>query len=500
MGIIQRQSIKYSLVNYLGVALGMVNVLFIAPLALNEYGLLQVLIATATLAVPFASIGSHTLAVRFFPNFRNPAKGHSGFLGFLVLLSGIGYLLFVAAVVLLWGPIYGFFTQKNLDNSYLPQFLVYFVPLALLVLQINIISAYISNFHRIVWPAVVHELFLKLALPILTLLFIWQWIPVGGLVQLMLGVYAGIVVMLILYLIALGELHLRMDWKTIRPFIPEMARYAAFSSLGSIGSLLAFQIGVVMLGGLSGEKSSGIFSLNAYISNTLDIPQRAIQKITGPIVAKAIQEQNQLEIRTIYQKTSINLALAGIGLLMLIWFNLNDLLNILPSGETLRQGRYVILILGIGKIIDLITGINGHIIFYSKYFKTGFYLILVLGLFNILFNHFFIPLYGVNGAALATALSLFGYNLLKTLYVYYTFRLHPFTLQTAYLLLITVLTVGLAFFYPATGRPLLDMVLRSALLGGVFGGLILYFRVSEDLNQLVKGFLKKWSPRNGWRK
>ncbi len=492
MGIIQRQSIKYSLVNYLGVGLGMINVLFVAPLALNEYGLLQVLIATATLSVPFASIGSHTLAVRFFPNFRNPGLKHSGFLGFLLTVASTGYFLFTGAVILLWDPIFGFFTQKDPGNSYLPQFLVYFVPLAFLVLQIHILSAYISNFHRIVWPAIVHELFLKVAMPILTLLFVWQLISVAGLVKLLLGTYAAVVFMLIGYLASLGEFHLKTDWKKIRPFIPEMARYAAFSSLGSIGSLLAFQIGVVMLGGLKGEKSSGIFSLNAYISNTIDIPQRAIQKITAPIIAKAIQEQNQTEVRSIYKKTSINLSLAGIGLLILIWFNLDNLLNILPSGDTLRQGKYVILILGIGKITDLITGINGHIIFYSKYYRSGFYLVLVLGLLNVVFNHFLIPLYGVNGAALGSALALVVYNLLKTLFVYHTFRLHPFSIKTLYLLLITGLTVGLAVVYPSSGNNLLDIVLRSLLLGGIFGGTILYFRVSEDLNHLVGRFWKRW--------
>ncbi|MCB9278439.1 MAG: oligosaccharide flippase family protein [Lewinellaceae bacterium] len=494
MGIIQRQSIKYSVVNYAGALIGMVNVLFIAPLALDEYGLIQILVATATLSLPFASLGSHTLPVRFFPKFRNQENGHSGFLGFLLLASSLAFIVFVFAVFLFWSPIFQFFTQRNEDNNYLPRFLAYFIPLAFFILQINILSAYISNFHRIVWPTVVNELFLKVAVPFLTLLFIWHFLSVQWLVLLVLGAYGLIVAMLLAYLLYLGELNLKIDWPRIRKLIPEMIRYAFFSSLGSIGSLLAFQIDVIMLGGLAGLKNTGIFSLNNYITNTVDIPQRAIQKITAPIIAKAIEEQNMAEIQSTYIKTSLNLSLAGFGLLILIWFNLDNLLDILPSGETLRAGKYVILILGIGKISDLITGVNGHIIFYSKYYRTGFYLILVLGGLNILFNSYFIPRYGVNGAAIATALSLTSYNVLKTLYVYFRFRIHPFTSKTGILLLISGFVIGLAYLYPSTGNDWLDLIFRSIILGGAFAGLIFYFRISEDLNNALVGFIKKIRP------
>ena len=71
MGVIIRQSIKGTLVNYLGVAIGFVTIFFVLTSYLNteEVGLTRVLIDAAVLFSSFAQIGTGSSIVRFFPYF-----------------------------------------------------------------------------------------------------------------------------------------------------------------------------------------------------------------------------------------------------------------------------------------------------------------------------------------------------------------------------------------------------------------------------------------------
>ena len=69
MGIIIRQSIKGTLVNYLGVIIGFVTTFFVITSYLNteEVGLTRVLVDAAILFSSFAQLGTGSSIIRFFP-------------------------------------------------------------------------------------------------------------------------------------------------------------------------------------------------------------------------------------------------------------------------------------------------------------------------------------------------------------------------------------------------------------------------------------------------
>jgi hypothetical protein len=87
MGIVIRQSLKGSIVTYLGTAIGTFNVIFLYNKFLSQE---QVgLIAGALVSIPlifasFTQLGIPHIAVRFFPHFDDPANGHKGFFTFLL--------------------------------------------------------------------------------------------------------------------------------------------------------------------------------------------------------------------------------------------------------------------------------------------------------------------------------------------------------------------------------------------------------------------------------
>ena len=220
------------------------------------------------------------------------------------------------------------------------------------------------------------------------------------------------------YLTYLGKLSLRLTPSFYtKPILKDMGTYAFYGVLGGIGTKLAFQLDIIMVGAFIDFSSAGIYTIALFIAGIMTKPIYAIFAIASPIISKAWKENNLSEIEQIYQKSSINLLLVGIAFMGLVWISIDDLFNILPNGEELSRGKYVVLFLGLSKIVDMATSVNGQIIGYSKFFRFNFYAVLILAALNIVSNITLIPLYGMVGAAMATCLSQFIYNLMKYVYL-----------------------------------------------------------------------------------
>jgi O-antigen/teichoic acid export membrane protein len=115
--------------------------------------------------------------------------------------------------------------------------------------------------------------------------------------------------------------------------------------------------------------------------------------------------------------------------------------------------------------------------------------IFLLGVFNVLFNFYFLPRYGITGAAIATFISLTCFNLIKFAFVWYKMGLQPFTLKNLQVLLFALIAYGLAALIPSINHYLLDILVHSGLFALIFGILVLAFKVSDDINNLYDSAL-----------
>jgi O-antigen/teichoic acid export membrane protein len=407
----------------------------------------------------------------------------------MISIVVIGFSLFLLLAFLFRHQIYDYYSDK--PPEYL-DYLPYAIPLVLLLALINVFKHYTSNFQRVVVPYIVNDLFLKIAFPTLILLFVGQIIGLDGLVWGLLLTYVVILLMMVAYLGRLGELTFRLPSGFLsKERMKRMGTYAIYGILGSLGGILAFQIDVFMVANLLTLYAASVYSISLFIANTIDVPLRAVFGITSPIVSKAWKEDNLEEINHLYKRSSINLFLFGSFLFLIIWLNLDDLYALLPEGNKLIDGKYVILFLGLAKLVDQLTSINGAIINYSRYFRFNFFAVMVLSVLNITLNILLIPRFQVVGAALATMTSLILFNLLKVLFIYFRMGFHPFSRKTIWVALVGLACYGLIVLLPLTPFLLLNMIIRSVLITAFFGVLTLYLNLSPDISNLVK---------EGWQK
>ena len=71
MGVIQRQSLKYSIVNFVGLGIGTLSTLLVYPLVLEENGLMRFLLDSGMILLPILALGAMPDAHLIAPESRD---------------------------------------------------------------------------------------------------------------------------------------------------------------------------------------------------------------------------------------------------------------------------------------------------------------------------------------------------------------------------------------------------------------------------------------------
>ncbi|MEM7549084.1 MAG: oligosaccharide flippase family protein [Bacteroidota bacterium] len=491
MGIVIKQSLISSTIAYAGVILGAVNTLFILPayLSFEQIGLYRAIIAISTISFPFALVGLSSITLKYIPRYKENEELKHRFFQFLLFLLVPAFLIFLVLFKVAREPLFGFMAKES------PEVARYDFLIIVLVF-INASTTLFDSFTRIHLNIVVvniaREVVIKLMTGILVLLYAVDLLTFDQLLNSLILNYSAALILLALYSVNKGHYKPSLKpflipvdfWKSIMPF-------GLISMLGSFSALIVSNVDILMVSAMLGLDKNGIYSTVMYMAIVIEIPRRILTQIASPLVSHAFEKNDLKEVNNIYKKTSLNLLIGGALFYLGIILNLDGILRLLPSGESLSAGKYVVILLGLGKLIDMGAGVNGEIVVLSKYYKFNLVSIAVLAACTIGFNLLFIPVFDMNGAAIATLVSLFLFNLSKFTFLFVKFKMQPFNLNTLKVIFITLAVYFIGSWLPVIEIAILDIILKSLFVLLIFGILIYWSKASEDVNQVIeKGLLK----------
>ncbi len=158
----------------------------------------------------------------------------------------------------------------------------------------------------------------------------------------------------------------------------------------------------------------------------------------------------------------------------------------MPNGEVYAAGKFVVLFVGLGKLIDVTTGINNLILIYSKYHRYMILFAMTLGIITVTGNYILIPILGITGAAIASLFSYFFINTAVILFIYNKLGIQPFTAKTLKIFLLISMAFLINFLLPTLDSWFLDSLYRSVIVAGLFILVTYYYKLSEDLNSVVR--------------
>ena len=489
MGIVRRQGLQNTLVSYVGVGVGFLNNVFIFThfLTKSELGLTRLLIQIGALVALPAALGFQNVTARFFPGFRDKADRHGGYLWLLLSVPTALYGLVVAALYLAKPAILRYYAGHS---DLLPRYYDWVAVLGFALLVYNLLDAYLRSLYKTVVSSLIQDVLLRLGTATTVGAYALGWVDFSEFVALFVGVNALGTVGLIIYAAWLGHWFARPDWRAFRSGrLREMLRFGVFSVLGNLSNAVIITVDSLMILRFGSDAQVGVYTTAFFVTSVLLVPARALYKIATPQVGDFWNQGALDKLQDLYRRISLLNLTAGGFLFVGLWANVDVLFRLLPAGY--EKGRYVILLMGLGRLFDMATGINGIILYTSVRYRWDLFFNIMLGALTVLSCWYFVPRYGITGAAFASAMTLVAVNAGRVLSIWVWFGMQPFTRRTALVLGIIAAAYAAGAAVPSLGSPWLDLVARGTVITLVYVGLLLGTKAVPDVGALVNGVLRR---------
>jgi O-antigen/teichoic acid export membrane protein len=487
MGIVARQSIISSISAYLGVAIGYLNIVILMPMFMSkeEIGLFRTIIAISILFVPFALFGSSQAVLKFYPKFKERIPQ---LLGFLVVSIVAGFSIVFVASIILQEQWYALFEARaERVNEYF--YLIY--ALLFLMVLFNFFEAISKSNFAIILPNFLRDFFYKSIHAGLIILIGFGLISFD---QYLYGhVWAYIVLCIILGIQVIRKFNISISFKGIfdASFYREILNFTSFSFLGGFSIILVLQIDQIMVTQLLGLDENGVYTTALFMALVVELPRRYVVQIISPFISRDLHDGDYQKINVSYKKTSEHLIWLGGLLFILITLNLRNIFGIMPNGEQYSAGWWVVYLVGATKLVDMLFSVNGEIISISKYYRFNVILVVILGILTVITNLLFIPIFGIEGAALATLLTYLVFNIIKYFLLKIKFRLDPFSNKTIWILVYMVAVYFGVRAIPHLDNYWIDLFARSFIIVISFVASIYIVRPSEETIEITNRLIRR---------
>nr|WP_245189499.1 oligosaccharide flippase family protein [Lunatimonas salinarum] len=446
---------------YLGVVVGYFNVLWLLPFVLepNQVGLFKTIQDLAILLVPFAQLGIGNGITRFFPL----VEGSKFSLLTQTLTVGvIGFVVIAGLFVFFQDTVIAVFARNAPDvNDYLLVALL----ITLFSLLSTILESFCRSYLKVAFPSFIRDVLLRLLIALLVLGYYIKLYSFSALMWGLGGVYLLALLAMMTYMVRSKLFQLTLNWQNLdRKFRKSFFSYSFITLLGTAGALLIMKIDSLMVSSLIGLDANAVYIIGFSIAVVIEMPRRAISQVIMPVISEKFAVDQLDDIHQIYRKVAVNQLLICLLIFGLIWLNIDNLYHFVPNREIYQAGKWVVFLIGMGKITDALFSVNSEIIVFSKFYLFNITATLIMCIAVIMFNFWLIPIWDIEGAAMASFMAMLLYNLIKFIYIKVRLGFSPFSIALLKIVLIGAFSWSIAqFVVPGLETVLLDLVLKSSV-------------------------------------
>ncbi len=475
----QRELVRFSLYSYIGVFVGIFSNLFIYTQNQEFLGVLRYTESIAFLLWPLILLGASSSLINFTPKLQE--KKNTKLFSY-ALFTVLRNSLFVFLLL--------FFAADLLADYLRLEFIYYAFCLAFCLALIDLLKKQLTIHQKIAFPIVLDNLLPKLVLPTIFILLYYAVIDTDA-KGLELYNIAYFFILMALFVFASKRKAIGFTSKIKSVFThftkKEYRNYSYYAVAGSLGYLFVFKLDTLMIPNLISYKANGVYSIATVAASVIFIPARGLFSLYAPQVSELVKEKKFERLNNLYKTSAKTLLFLGLLIYSGLFLGVEMLFEFLPSKEVLLETVSVIFIIGATSVINMATGFNSEIINYSRFYKFNIIALSVLTLLNLGANYYFIVVlnYGIEGAALASMLSVLVYNLFKLVFIYIRLGLLPFDFVFLKLLAAQLILILVFYHFPDFSNELLNFVFK---VGGVFICqlfMVYKFKWVEPLNAFI---------------
>lgn len=484
MGIVFRQSIKGSIVIFIGVLLGgLFTYLTSIILSKSDLGGLRNLLGIGAVAQVLLLAGGANLVNPYLLRYKTDDKRRPVLIT-ITLIAPLIFVLIASGPYILFKE-YIITRYQIVDRPFIKSYYIWLLPLSLLLSYMTLLEYYLSGQLKVAAAIFMREIVLRLLFLMLISLYAYHYI------ELNLFVIGSVLIHIIPALLLL-----RLAWTTKgfgisfkwTAFSPseyrDILHYGWYHLLTTATLNLIAYVDALMLGPLS---SSGLSDVAIYFNaqfliNIMVAPYRAMVSAAAPKISEAyLSSPNNLN--NLFRRAGLNMLIATIAMWVVIAPNLHNVVAILPGYEEIAP---VFLVLSIGKIVDISTGLNTEVIAISEYYKFNFKLSIFLLAVVVISDRFAIPRWGILGAAWVATASTIIANIAKAIFLYGKKGLHSYSKNTFTILVVGACCYWFSVLLPKLSLPIVDAIYRTIIIITVYCGFMFLFRPSPDLSDYIR--------------
>lgn len=252
--------------------------------------------------------------------------------------------------------------------------------------------------------------------------------------------------------------------------------------LAEMLTLFGPNIRTLLLGSLNTMRAAGIFTVAARVNMVGSIFLNGISTISMPIVSELYANHETQKLRQFYQTATKWTFAFNLPFFLIVLLFARPILSLF--GTSYVAGATGLLILALSNLIAAATGLCGVVVIMTNNVWLNTFNAALRLIFTVTFSFWLIPTGGVNGAALATAISLIAVNLILTVEVFLLFRLTPYNRTILKPLLAGLVAGGLTYALKQWGfggqETWGPTLLGLALLGITYGGVLVALGLSPE--------------------
>ncbi len=498
-GKIAQQSFWASVVNYSGSLIGLFTTFYLFPLVYteSENGIIGLFIEMGALLAGVAQLGTGYSIWKFFPKFKNDS-GHNGVGFWLLFIPFLGFLIVSAVLLLFQDPIMKY--VGNSSSDFEPYYL-WLLPFIFFFVYNNVFEVFSASIGSIIWASFLRENAVRIFLGLIGWLYFIQFLPFNHAVHLVPAVYAIVAILNLVYILRNTNMGFRPNIAFINEtpgLKSEFAKYTLYLFFTYTANMIVQRLDFVMISSLKGFSDTGIYRIAVSMAVLIEIPTRSILQISNPKLSEAMHAGNTFEMKRLYEKTSLNQFVLGALVLLLLWINIDFFYTLMPNGEKYVGGKWALLFLGLGKLIILMQGNSSAILTFSHRYYLSLLVNVTAVIVGILLNNWAIPIWGIEGAAIATAGTWAASSTVVVILIWNIFKLTPFSVGLWKSVLLFCAVFGLAELWkinPLSNLSVLYFALKSILFFGGSIFVIYNFRLSDDIRSMVDKAIQKIKKR-----
>ena len=489
MGVIKRQGIKNVFITYLGVIVGAISTLYIQPelLSIDELGFTRNLYNFSFLLSLAIPLGLPSIILKFYPEFKQKETLKDYILGFILIY------FFVASIITI--SLFFIFKQYILQlyttESHL--FITYFfcvIPLTLIIALNSCITSFSQAVYKSTVPSFLNDVFSRLIVVLITILYYYKLISFNQYVTIYVLIYFIVTIIQITYLSSYGLISFKLKFSFFKNIdLKKVVYYGFFLCIISFASFGLRSIDSIFLGFYS-LSNVAIYTTAAFLAMFIEVPLGAIDRISQSKIAESFLKNHTDEVAKIYSESVKYLLVLGGFLFLGINACSKYVFEFLPPEYS--SSLHLVLILSFGSLVNVATGINSSILFFSHHYKKGCLLLFSIFLLTVVLDMLFIPTYGLEGAAIITASVSVIFNLSKFLFIYYKFHFQPYTLNS--LKIVSVIIVGfvIVWFMPTfTKYSILNIIINGGLISLFYITCIYKLNIIPEIFTMLKSKISK---------